>query len=229
MSAEENRFARTLSLAVHEFRTPVAVVAGYLRMLAKEQAGPITEKQRKILEEIERSCGRLTALVGEMSDLGKLEASAMAMASQDVDIAALVAEVASRMHEGHDRGVTLEVRGAERPLVVAGDRLRLSGALGALVHSALRERGEPGVIAVECSSVDEDGGRWAVVAIGAPPLLAPLADARRAQPAFNEWIGGLGLALPLARRIIEAHGGAVWSADGSQSKAASALRLPVRV
>ena len=60
--------------AVHEFRTPITVVAGYIRMLLKERAGPITDQQRKLLEEAEKSCGRLSALVAEMSDLSALEA-----------------------------------------------------------------------------------------------------------------------------------------------------------
>jgi signal transduction histidine kinase len=59
MTALHNPFARTLSLTVHELRTPVTVVSGYLRMLLKEQGGPLTEKQRKMLEEAERSCGRI--------------------------------------------------------------------------------------------------------------------------------------------------------------------------
>ena len=67
------RWSKLLSLAVHEFRTPITVVAGYIRMLLKDRAGPITEQQRKLLEEAEKSCGRLAALVAEMSDLSNLE------------------------------------------------------------------------------------------------------------------------------------------------------------
>ncbi len=73
MSLDTEVLPRLLSLAVHEFRTPVTVVAGYLRMLLREQGGPLTDKQRKMLEEADRSCTRLGALVAEMSDLGKLE------------------------------------------------------------------------------------------------------------------------------------------------------------
>jgi signal transduction histidine kinase len=68
----DDLFPRAMSLAVHELRTPVTVVSGYLRMLLREQGGPLTDKQRKMLEEAERSCGRIGALVSEMSELGKL-------------------------------------------------------------------------------------------------------------------------------------------------------------
>jgi len=219
-----------MSLAVHELRTPVTVVGGYLRMLLREQAGPLTDKQRKMLEEAERSCGRLGALVSEMSDFGKLESGDVTLAQQDVDLAGLLTELANGMHEREDRGVRLELRGTERPLVVTGDRPRLSTALTALMHSAMRERGEPGAIIAQCSSVaSTDGTRYAVVAIGDESVLPALtASAQEGASSFDVWRGGLGLALPVARRVIEGHGGRLWSADGAQSRAASALRLPLR-
>jgi len=45
--------------------------------------------------------------------------------------------------------------------------------------------------------------------------------------AFDEWRGGLGLALPVARRVIEKHGGTVWCASGPNARATAALRLPL--
>ena len=57
------RWEKILSLSVHEFRTPMTVVAGYIRMLLKDRAGPLSDQQRKLLEEAEKSCARLTALL----------------------------------------------------------------------------------------------------------------------------------------------------------------------
>jgi signal transduction histidine kinase len=213
---------------VHELRTPVTVVAGYLRMVLREQGGPLTEKQRKMLEEADRSCGRIGTLVAEMSELGKLESQQMALASTDVDLASLTAEVASNMHEGEDRGVRLDVRSADRPLVVTGDRTRLSTVLTALMHAALRERADPGVIVVQCGTLADGGRSWAVVAIGDDAMTAPLIDAARTTPPFDEWRGGLGLALPIGKRVIEAHGGALWSLPGDAPRAGSAFRLPLK-
>ena len=65
------RWPKVLSLSVHEFRTPMTVVAGYIRMLLKDRAGPLTDPQRKLLEEAEKSCGRLSALMAEVSDLSQ--------------------------------------------------------------------------------------------------------------------------------------------------------------
>ena len=217
-----------MSLAVHELRTPVTVVAGYLRMLLREQAGPLTETQRKMLEEADRSCSRINALVSEMSELGKLEAGDITVAQAPFDLSALITELAKDMHEGSDRGVRLELRGVEKPVTVVGDRTRLSAALKALMHAALRERGEPGTIVVNCSIASDRGQQWALVAIGEEPVTTTLAGvAADGRPAFDEWRGGLGLALPVGRRVIEAHGGDLWSAPGDKPKSGSALRLPI--
>ena len=223
---EHDAFARTLSLAVHEFRTPVTVATGYLRMVLSEQAGPLTDRQRKIIEEVDRACKRIASLVSDMSDLGKLVSREMALAHQQIDVNLLLAEVASHMHEGHDRGVQLAVQAADRSAIVMGDRARISAAFAALLHAALRERGEPGTVTARCSVVQDPDTTWAVVAIGDDSQLDSLAESRREPPAFEEWRGGVGFSLLLARRVIEAHGGAVWSGNTAHSRAAAGLRLP---
>ena len=238
MTLEHNRFPKAMSLVVHELRTPVTVVAGYLRMLLREQGGPLTDKQRKMLEEAERSAARLGGLTGEISELGKLEAGEISLGRQELDLGALVAEVASGMHEGEDRGVRLEVRRADTPAPVSGDRLRLSAALKALMHSALRERGTPGTVVVACDVVNgAHGAAWAVLAMGPEEEIAALiAHAVAAvTPPFDQWRGGMGMALPIAWRIIDANGGALWSTTVTvwprtawYSQAAAGLRLPLR-
>ena len=145
------------------------------------------------------------------------------------DLSALITELASGMHEGEDRGIRLETRGIDRPVIVAGDRPRLGAALRALMHAALRERADPGVIVVECSTSSDHNEMWAVVAIGGEPDMRPLAGVSPStRPEFDEWRGGLGMALPVGRRVIEAHGGAVWSAPGGTPRSGTAFRLPMK-
>ena len=253
MTVEHGVLSRAMSLAVHELRTPVTVVAGYLRMLLREQAGPLSEKQKKMLEEADRSCSRLGALVAEMSEFGKLESGEVALASQDFDLASLAVELASGLHDGEDRGVQLEARAPVgmtetgmketatketviKEIRVTGDRTRIAAAVKALMQSAVRERVEPGILSVRCSVAGPvDGGpvgdrvpRWAVLVIGDDAAMPDLERAALGPPdTFDEWRGGLGLALPVARRVIEKHGGAVWCASGPAARATAALRLPL--
>src|SRR3954462_8152962 len=226
MASSPTPLPRVMSLAVHELRTPITVVGGYLRMVLREQAGPLTEKQRKMLEEAERSCGRIDAVVTEMSDFGKLEAGSFELARQPVDMAALLAELASGMHEGEDRGVWLELRGVEEPVMVTGDRSRLATTLRVLMSATLRERGEPGAVIASCSTVVDNGTRFAVVAFAEESLLPILTQDGAADAlAFDEYRGGTGMGLPLARRIIERHGGTLWSAATAQELDALNLEL----
>lgn len=198
-------------------------------MVLKEQAGPLSDKQRKMLQEAERSCERISALVSEMSELGKLESRELALANQELDLARLISDVAGNMHEGEDRGVRLDIRVPTRTVMVNGDRTRLSAAITSLLHSTLRERGEPGMVVAQCAVVDDTTPPWAVLAVGDEQTVQSLLASARQTPApFDEWRGGLGLALPVARRVVEMLGGSLWSAASERPRAGSAMRLPLR-
>ena len=104
-------YARLLSLAVHEFRTPASVVGGYLRMLQRDTAQPLNERQRKMIDEAEKSCARLVALINELSEISKLDAGTAAVKQDTFDLFQIVREVAAGVHEAQDREVHLAVRG----------------------------------------------------------------------------------------------------------------------
>src|SRR5262245_27002773 len=89
ISTPSGAYPRLLSLAVHEFRTPASVVGGYLRMLQREGGDPLTAQQRKMIEEAEKSCARLVAMFGQLSEIGKLDSGAVRLARQPVDIFSL--------------------------------------------------------------------------------------------------------------------------------------------
>lgn len=218
---------RLLSLAVHELRTPVTVVSGYIRMLLREQGGPLTEKQRRMLTEAERSCGRIAELVTELSDFGKLEGHALGLAQQPFDLRDVVADVAGGIHEGADRGVRLECDLGDHPLMVSADRARISTLVRTTIHGVLRERGEPGVVLARGTRVGANPPAWVVLAVGDPVVIDALVAAAPGSPdAFDEFRGGLGLAFPVGRRILEAFGGDIWSLP-DHPRGGIALRLPL--
>jgi hypothetical protein len=112
---------------------------------------------------------------------------------------------------------------------VTGDRARLGTVVKALMHAALRERAAPGMIVCSVSVVSDTTPPYTVLAIGEESIQGPLlAAARTTPPQFDEWRGGLGMALPVGRRVVDAHGGTLWSAPGEQPRAGSALRLPLQ-
>src|SRR5712691_8904291 len=105
MPTRKDSCAQLLSLAVHEFRTPAGVVSGYLRMLQRDEATPLNDRHRKMVDEAEKSCARLVALVAEMSEVSKLDAGVTMLAMDPLDVFVVVQEVAEGVHEAADREV----------------------------------------------------------------------------------------------------------------------------
>jgi signal transduction histidine kinase len=219
-------YLELISLAVHEFRTPASVVAGYLRMLQHDEDQPLTERQRKMITEAERSCERLSALVAELSEIQKLDAERVELkSSQTFDLFPLVADVASGVHEADDRGVLLEVRGQAEGALMQGDVTRMRRAFSAIFRAILREMpanthvvGERRVESIEVTPL-------AVVVVAAE---SDVQASYGAEPApLDETRGGLGLALPFARRVIERHGGRVWSPAGERRPGAAIVSFPL--
>ncbi len=229
MTINRDECPRALSLAVHEFRSPVTVVAGYIRMLLKMQPDPSVAMQRKLLEEAEKSCGRLSALIAEMGDLAKMEAGQVAFQKSEFDLFDLVAEVAKSVHEGADRDVRLEMIPITERAPVEGDAPRLSEALTTLMHATLRERAEPGVIRARGGVHRGDRPPLAYMVLAAPDgtEAPPPFDASLWAP-FDQFRGGVGFRLMLAQAVVAAHGGTLFSGQGAHARAACALTLPLK-
>jgi signal transduction histidine kinase len=221
--------AKLLSLAVHEFRTPVAVVSGYLRMLLRHFGDNLTDQQRKLLQESEKSCGSLANLLTELSDLAHLEDGRLMLRREPIPIFSLLKQVAEGVHEAEDRGVKLEVRDGGRDGVVMGDPDRLRTALESLLAATLRERAEAGTVVAACSiaKVPPVEG-LAVIAVADAGTAEELATSGATITApFDEYRGGLGFRLPMAARIIAAHGGRVSSPVAARGRLAIVLSLPL--
>ncbi len=201
-------YPRLMSLAVHEFRTPASVVGGYLRMMQRD-GEPLSDRQQKMIEEAEKSCGRLVALVNEMSELAKLDAGLARLADAPVDVFGLVHEVAAVVHEASERNVHLEARGPGSGAARSGDATRLKSAFDAIFRSVMREKAGPCTVIADCRTETLDGQRCAIIVVAEAASVA--ASYERQAGEFDDHRGGLGLALPLARRAIEGHGGRLWA------------------
>jgi signal transduction histidine kinase len=205
---DKDRYPELLSLAVHEFRTPASVVGGYLRMLQRD-SDSLSDRQRRMIDEAEKSCARIVALISELSDVSKLDAGLITLTRQPLDVFALVSEVAEHVQEGKERDVRLELRGESAGAMIAGDPPRLRTAFDAVFRAIMREKGGPCVVAAERRYDSPNGKTSAVIVIAEDQSVQAAYDS--APGVFDEKRGGLGLALPLARRVVEGVGGRIWS------------------
>jgi signal transduction histidine kinase len=222
-------YPELLSLAVHELRTPCSVVAGYLRLLQRDGGDPITDQQRKMLAEAEKSCARFIALIAELSDISKLDSGAITLARRPVDMFAIVEELAEHVHEASDREVHLKLRGDAAGAPATGDAVRLRAAFQAIFQAILREKVGPATVVADRRRELRDGKLSAVVVVADESDVQAVYDSPPAP--FEEKRGGLGLALPLARRVIEGHGGRIWApfpgAGEDRARGSAVIALPI--
>jgi signal transduction histidine kinase len=224
---QDPRWPKLLSLSVHEFRTPMTVVAGYIRMLLKDRAGPVTDQQRRLLEEAEKSCTRLSALLAEMSDLGALEAGTATVTRSPQDLGAIVNDAVASLPAVPDREVPVRVEAQGGSPQVSGDPVRLKHALAALIHALRRELVNTPELIVRLDVRPYRGSPAAWITLAERDHIEGLAGLDEAGLAtFDEWRGGVGLSLAIARRVVNAHDGAIWSpSDGTKTAAVVALPL----
>ena len=169
----------------------------------------MSERQRRMIDEAEKSCARLVAIVAELSDIGKLDSGAVKLASAPLELFSLTEKVAELVHEGEERDVRLKLIGPSDGAPMTGDSTRLKTAFDAIFRAILREKPGPLTVVAERRLATRGGTPSAVVIISDEGRVQEAYD--REPGPFDDRRGGLGLALPLARRVIEGHGGSIWS------------------
>jgi len=201
-----------LSLGAHEIRNPAAVILGYVRMLSTERLGPLSDSQRKALEEIEKSTTKLAGLAKEMSLLARLMEGGAPFVWGRVELAALIAGEIAGLGPSLVGDVRIRVIDNAPSTTVKGDATRLGDAFNALMFSHRREVFTTHEL---CVAIDRIAGGDPLpirIAIGGADRIEELRllPVSKLEP-LVEFRGGVGYRLSIAREVIEHHGGRVFS------------------
>jgi signal transduction histidine kinase len=204
-----------LNLSVHELRSPISVVNGYIRMVLKDPAATFDARHRHWLELALNSCARLTKVVEEMAEVAKVETGATTLTRAPLDLHLLLAEAVAAVTdtpEEPDRMVEVVLTTDPVSAPILGDAVQLKTALTSLLLGIRREVATNGRLFVRARVGIYQGRPASWIAIADDDQIERLdAASPESLVTFDESWGGCGLTLPFARRIIDRHDGAIWS------------------
>lgn len=248
------RCSEALATAAHDLKAPLALLRGYIELLASPKLGPLQPNQEAVLKEMKGSADLLGRFADEFLTYYRVQAG-LELSLAPSDLNACVGELISLWSTRFRRKeVALEWVPGEVPERFAFDSDKLQHVLANLLDNACKFTPAGGKVTVETSSyLWERRARGQGAYAGADrrssgsrgpncaridvcdtgPGIAP----EDYQEVFHEFsqsrepehIGeGMGLGLAIARRLTELHGGKIWveSLPGKGSR--FSLVLPFR-
>src|SRR3954468_18158415 len=208
--------------ASHELRTPIFSLGGFVELLEEEDPSP--EERAEFVHTMREQIIRLTKLTTDLLDLSQLDAGAVAMKSNNVDLGSLAREVAREFGPRADRrGSRLELRTPDLPVIASADPDRVRHVIRILLDNALTHTPEGTKVTVTTYSVN----RRAELTVSDDGLGIPHRVQNRIFERFYtaDSAGGSGLGLAIAREIAQRMQGRVAIAS-SKRFTAFTLDLP---
>ncbi|HTQ33630.1 MAG TPA: ATP-binding protein [Stellaceae bacterium] len=194
----------------HELRTPLNAIIGFSEVISSALFGPLDARYRDYAQDIHGSGHHLLRIINDLLDLSKVEAGRLELQDAPVAVSSIF-ETCRRMviDRAMAAGVELDFRATA--LAVRVDQLRLEQVLLNLASNAVKFTPTGGRVSIAATlalsgeviiSVTDTGIGMAPEDI--PRALQPFGQVDNS---LSRPHGGTGLGLPLARRLIELHGG----------------------
>jgi two-component system CheB/CheR fusion protein len=223
----KDEFIATLG---HELRNPLAVLTTASLIFKMDGATSADMKQAAAV--IGRQVQHVTRLINDLLDLERIDNGKLQLDLRPVDLRDIVTTtLESRRADADRRKQSLTLQLAQYPIVVNADAVRLAQVVSNLVDNAVKYTPNAGHINV---AVTADGGEAVIVVQDDGPGIPP----ERADSIFEPFVqlsqsrhaarGGMGLGLPLVRRLTERHGGKVDVTGNGQGRGTRfAVHLPL--
>lgn len=201
--AMKTRFLANMS---YEFRTPLTSMRGFAELLETGLGGDLSEDGMSYLKAILDSVEQ----VENVLDLSQSEAGMLPLVKEEIALDKLLRSVVdSRRERMEEQDIQLELRAEENAPTITGDERRLERAIGHILDNAIKALPDGGRILVKLQRrtsgvrivISDDGeGMDARKLARALEGLMVSADGKTVERRVN-------YGLPLAKRIVEAHGG----------------------
>jgi PAS domain S-box-containing protein len=212
----------------HDLRTPLTLISGHAELVEDALAhGEMIHEVHESVEAIRRSVQRMTAMIGDLVDVARLEGGQLQLQRQPVELPAYLAELLHRSATALDvPRIQVEMPADLPPISADCNRLErilanlLSNALkysaaGTPVQVRARHRGTQVEVTVE------DRGN------GIAPEHLPHLFERFYRVIDERQTEGTGLGLYITRLLVEAHGGQIWVVSTVGKGSQFVFTLPV--
>jgi two-component system, OmpR family, phosphate regulon sensor histidine kinase PhoR len=200
--AGETERSTYVSTVAHELRTPLTGLSGYLDLILDGQVDD-DAVVREFLERGRSIVGSMTELLGDLSELSRIESGSLVLESEPFSVAEVLHTVATAlMPIALDRGVPLVTTPPPRMATAVGDRRRVEQILTNLASNALKF----GADGVEIELAGRFDGPVAVIAVRDEGPGIGAEDRARVFERFyrmadHERVTGTGLGLSIARDL----------------------------
>ncbi len=199
----------------HELRTPLNAIIGFSELMIKGTFGNVgNDKYQEYLEDIHMSAGHLLDIINEVLDMSKIEAGRLELAEEEFNVADMVSSVFRMMSSrvfASNIDIVCEVDKNLPPLYA--DYRLIRQVLINLVMNAIKFSSAGSEIIIKASLERMGVVSIAVVdkGVGIPAdkladVLEPFGQVGN-QPDKRDVHQGTGLGLPLAKAMVEMHGG----------------------
>ena len=210
-SAKDN-FIANIS---HELRTPLNAIIGFSELMASETMGALGNPEyAKFSGHIFDSGHHLLEIVNDILDLSKSESGSLRIDVKSVDVNSVLDACISVMSEQSQRkSVELDISVPAALPTIMGDQVRMRQILLNLLSNAIKFTEAGGRVALSAAPTDEGGVLIRVIDTGIgmdqkdiEVALQPFGQVDNSLSRSNQ---GTGLGLPLTKRLVELHGGAL--------------------
>jgi K+-sensing histidine kinase KdpD len=201
-----------LGILSHELRLPLATIRGYATALLLEEVTWSEEKKLEFLRQIENACDDMDGMLKGILDSSLIAADQLELEFQPLRLQHIANEIAGEIEHRSPAHHAVVDFPSDFPLISA-DLHWIRQVFRNLIDNAIKYSPNGGLIVIRGEVRKDD----VVVNISdqgvgiSPEHLIPLFEKYfRVRSAATMHISGTGLGLPIARAIVEAHGGHIW-------------------
>ena len=219
---------RFLANMSYEFRTPLTSIGGFAELLTSGIAGELSPQATEYAQAISLSVGKLTEQVENVLDLSQSEAGLMPLRKSTFTLLPFLTKIVRKEEQRiHDGELTLDLKGDAEKSVTA-DPHQLRRAISQLLDNAINGTPRGGRIAIDIGR-KRDETRIVISDNGRGMSQHELARALEGIRMSSDGKGierRHGLGIPLARQLVEAHGGTLEIRSRKNSGTTATITLP---